>query len=98
MLVRFQLGLPYFVLKKRPMSLIFLWGLVILFETDILVLNVWFVSISVAVREFERGNIDREGAVEESDGFGATLDGRNSATDNIFLIWACNNGAGVFRK
>ena len=73
-----------------------LWGLVVLFETNILVLNVWFVGISVAVREFERGNIDWEGAVEESDGFGATLDGRNSATDNIFLIWARNNGAGVF--
>ena len=71
-------------------------GLVVLFETDILVLNVWFVGISVAVREFERGNIDREGAVEESDGFGATLDGRDGATDNIFLIRARNNGAGVF--
>ena len=73
-----------------------LWGLAVLFEANILVLNVWFVGISVAVREFERGNIDREGAVEESDGSGATLDGRNSATDNIFLIRARNNGAGVF--
>ena len=73
-----------------------LWGLVVLFETNILVLNVWFVGISVAVREFERGNIDWEGAVEKRDWFSATLDGRNSATDNIFLIRARNNGAGVF--
>ena len=48
--------------------------------------------------ELKRGNVDREGAVEEGEGFGAGLDCGDGATDEGFLVRLGEMGASVARE